>query len=162
LAIISAAWYGASNEALASAVAKTNAQLAATGSRQRALFAKIPFSAEHAFAARNSQLWGFDASFLRKLLVVLSLGKVDLRTNDEIRSLRASMCSDFFKPVPDETDDRKRVRKEQLTTCRLAAIGHPNRKGAVVYAEAIKEQMQTVMRDPGWLRSAAIAGASAQ
>jgi hypothetical protein len=119
------------------------------------LFAKIPFGPDHAFAASRSRLWGFDASFLRKLLVILSFGKVTLTTNDEVRSLRSSVCRDFFKPVPSETEAQKQTRKEQLLVCGLAAIGHPNRKGAILYAEAIKEQIQSLIGNPGWLRSPA-------
>jgi len=160
LAIISATWYAVSNASLMDAAVKANARLAARGSRQRVLFARVPSEPDYAFAARNSRLWGFDASFLRKLLAVLTFGKVELPTNDEVRSLRSSVCRDFFKPSRDETDDQKRVRKEQLFICRLAAIGHPNRKGAVLFAEAIKEQMQNLMRNPGWLRAAAIGAAT--
>ena len=69
LTIISEVWYAASNSTLSDAVARTNARLVARGTRQRVLFAKVPFEPEHAFSARKSQLWGFDASFLRKLLV---------------------------------------------------------------------------------------------
>ena len=116
----------------------------ARGTRQRVLFAKVALEPEHAFSARKSQLWGFDASFLRKLLVVLTLGKVDLRTNDEVSSLRSAACRDFYKSVPGESEDEKRSRKDRLMVCRLAAIAHPNRKGAVLYAEAIKEQMQNL------------------
>jgi len=54
------------------------------------LFAQVTFEPEHAFSARKSQLWGFDASFLRKLLVLVTLGKVDLFTNDEVSSLRST------------------------------------------------------------------------
>lgn len=153
LTIISAAWYEASNRWLMETVTNANAHLLSQGSRQRVLFAKVPFQPDHAFAAKDSRLWGFDASFLRKLLVLLTFGKVDLRTNDEVSSQRASVCRDFFKPTPGETDDQKRVRKEQLLVCRLAAIAHPNRKGAVMYAEAIKEQMLNLIRNPGWLRA---------
>lgn len=155
LAVISAAWHEASNRWLAEAVTNANAGLAARGSRQRVMFAKIPFANDHAFAARHSQLWGFDASFLRKLLVIFSFGKVNLRTNDEVRSLRSSVCRDFFKPAPGETEDQKRTRKQSLMECRLSAIAHPNRKGAVMYAEAMKEQVQSLIRGPGWLRHAA-------
>jgi lysophospholipase L1-like esterase len=154
LTIISAAWYAASNRTLGDAVARTNARLAARGTRQRVLFARVAFEPEHAFSARKSQLWGFDASFLRKLLVVVTLGKVDLRTNDEVSSLRSSLCRDFYKSVPGESEDEKRLRQDRLMVCRLAAIAHPNRKGAVLYAEAIKEQVQTLIRKPGWLRAA--------
>lgn len=159
LALISAAWYQASNHWLAEAVARTSAELAASGSRQRVLFAKVSFAPDHAFAARDSRLWGFDASFLRKLLVILSFGRVNLTTNDEIHSLRSSVCRDFFKPQRGETNDQKSKRKENLMICRLAAIAHPNRKGAAMYAEAIKEQIQTFLRSPGWLRVAAASAA---
>ena len=162
LTLISAAWYEASDHALAEAVARTSAQLAASGSRQRVLFARVPFEPTHAFAARDSRLWGFDASFLRKLLVIISFGRVTLTTNDEVHSQRASLCRDSFKPVPGETDDQKQRRKESLLVCRLAAIAHPNRKGAVMYAQAIKEQVEAFLRSPGWLRLAAASAAGSQ
>ncbi|MGZ5436028.1 MAG: SGNH/GDSL hydrolase family protein [Pyrinomonadaceae bacterium] len=154
LTIISAAWYAASNSTLSETVARTNARLAPRGTRQRVLFAKVPFEPEHAFSARKSQLWGFDASFLRKLLVLVTLGKVDLRTNDEVSSLRSTACRDFYKRVPGESENEKRSRKDRLMVCRLAAIAHPNRKGAVLYAEAITEQMKNLLHNPGWLRAA--------
>lgn len=155
LTIISEVWYAASNSTLSEAVARTNARLVARGTRQRVLFAKVLLEPEHAFSARKSQLWGFDASFLRKLLIVLTLGKVDLRTNDEVSSLRSAACRDFYKGVTGESETEKRLRKDHLMVCRLAAIAHPNTKGAVLYAEAIKEQLQTLIRSPGWLRAAA-------
>lgn len=159
LAVISAAWYEASNRSLSEAVARTSAQLAATGSRQRVLFAMVRFEPDHAFAARDSRLWGFDASFLRKLLVIFSLGHVNLTTNDEVSSQRSSVCRDFFRARPGETEDQKRQRKQSLMVCRLAAIAHPNRKGAVMYAEAIKQQIEAFLRSPGWLRTPAAAAA---
>lgn len=152
LANNSVAWYEGSNGSLSEAVAKVDANLAARGSRQRVLFAKIPFEPDYAFAARRSHLWGFDASFLRKLLVVLTLGRFKIRTNDEVRGLRSSVCRDFYKPVPGETDNQKKTREGELMVCRLSAIAHPNRKGAILYAEAIKEQMLKLIRSPGWLR----------
>jgi hypothetical protein len=38
--------------------------------------------------------------------------------------------------------------------CRIAAIGHPNRKGAVMYAEAINGQLRPLIADSGWLEEA--------
>ena len=160
LAANSVAWYEASNRSLSNAVAKVDANLLARGSRQRVLFAKIPFEADHAFAARRSHLWGFDASFLKKLLVVLTLGRFKISTNDEVRGLRSSVCRDFYKPAPGETDDRKKARETELIVCRLSAIAHPNRKGAVLYADAIKQQMQNLISNPGWLRAAATGASS--
>lgn len=160
LTIISAAWYATSNSTLSDAVARANVRLVARGTRQRVLFAQVPFEPEHAFSARKSQLWGFDASFLRKLLVVVTLGKVDLRTNDEVSSLRSTACRDFYKSAPGESEDEKRARKDRLMVCRLAAIAHPNRKGAVLYAEAIKEQLKNLLRNPGWPRAAVVGAKS--
>jgi lysophospholipase L1-like esterase len=160
LAATSTAWYDASNRWLMEAVAKVNAQVALKGSRQRVLFAKIPFLPEHAFAARESRLWGFDGTTLRKMLAVATLGKVDLHANDEVRSQRSSVCQDFFKRTPGETEEQKRTRKDHLLVCRLASIAHPNRKGAVMYADAIKEQLQIFLRNPGWLRTSALSGAT--
>lgn len=160
LTIVSNAWYEASNNSLTQSVTNVNSHLAAQGSRQRVLFAKILFLPEHAFAARDSRLWGFDATLLRKLLALITLGRVSLHANDEVRTLRSSVCGDFFKREPDETDAEKRVRKENLMICRLAALAHPNRKGAVVYAEAMKQQLQALLLNPGWLRTATIGPAS--
>jgi hypothetical protein len=153
LTAISNTWYEASNRALTAAVAKTNEQLVARGSRQRVSFARIPFRPEHAFAARESRLWGFDATTIRKMLALFTFGKVSLQANDEVSSRRWSMCEDFFGKQPDETDAQRRTRKYNVMVCRLAAIAHPNRKGAVMYADAIKEQVQNLMATTGWLRN---------
>lgn len=162
LANVSAAWYDASNRSLMEAIEKTNTALAAKGSRQRALFAKIAFRPEYAFAAKDSRLWGFDGTTLRKMLAVVTLGRVNLRSNDEVRNERASMCEEFFKRVSDEKEAQKRTRENELMVCRLAAIAHPNRKGAAMYADSIKEQVQTFIQTPGWLRLPAAAAAAAQ
>ena len=157
LELVSAAWYEASNQWLTEAVAKVNAGLVARGSRQRVLFAQIPFRPEHSFGARDSHLWGFNASTLRKLLAVFTWGKVSLHANDEVRNQRSSVCREFFTKVKGETDQEKRVRKDRLLNCQLSAIAHPNRKGAVMYAEAIQGQIRTVISNPGWLRNPAVA-----
>jgi lysophospholipase L1-like esterase len=154
LIAISKEWYQASNHWLAVAAGKVDAQLAANGSRRRVLFAPVSFLPEHSFRARESRLWGFDASFLRKLLVVLTLGKVALRTNDERRNQRDTSCKKLFRPTPGETKDNKRSRESRLMLCRIAAIGHPNRKGAVMYAEAINGQLRPLIADSGWLKEA--------
>jgi len=154
LTAISNAWYEASNRALMDAVAKTNSQLAARASRQRVTFARIPFLPEHAFAARESRLWGFDATTVRKMLALLTFGRVSLQANDEVRSRRSSMCEDFFRKTPGESEAQKSARKDSLMVCRLAAIAHPNRKGAVMYADAITEQLQSFTTGSGWLRTA--------
>jgi hypothetical protein len=120
-------------------------------------FARISFQPEYAFAARESRLWGFDATTIRKMLALFTLGRVSLHANDEVSGRRWSMCEDFFRKQPDETDAQKSARKDSLMVCRLAAIAHPNRKGAVMYADAIKEQVQSLIATAGWLRNPATA-----
>jgi len=151
---ISREWYLATNQMLAKATGNVDAELAAKGSRQRALFAEIAFQPEHSFAAPKSRLWGFDASFLRKLLVVLTLGRVTLKTNDEQRNQRGTSCKETFPPAPGEKKDQERERKNRIALCRLAAIGHPNREGAQMYAEAIGKQLRVL----GWLKEAPATG----
>src|SRR5207253_1737040 len=89
LITISREWYETSDQMLSAAARKIDAQLAARGSHQRVLFADPGFREENAFAAKESRLWGFNASWLRKMLVLLTLGRVELRTNDEQRGHRS-------------------------------------------------------------------------
>jgi len=152
---ISRQWYEGSNQMLAAAAGTVDQQLAARGSRQRVLFAEVGFQPEHSFAASQSRLWGFDASWLRKVLVILTLGRVTLKTNDEQRNQRNASCKETFKPPAGETKQQKEARENRIMLCRLAAIGHPNRKGAQMYADAIDRQLRTVLKSPGWLRSMA-------
>jgi lysophospholipase L1-like esterase len=151
LIAISKEWYQSSNEKLAGAAHAVDARLSAAGSRRRVLFAGVSFLPEFGFGAYDSRLWGFDASFLRKMLVIFAFGKVSIRTNDETRRQRSASCKEAFKGPAGETKDQKRAREWRLMLCNLAAIGHPNRKGAVMYADAIGRQL-TLLHDAGWLR----------
>jgi lysophospholipase L1-like esterase len=152
LIAISREWHQTSDQMLSAAARKVDAQLAAKGSRQRVLFADVAFRPENSFSASQSRLWGFDASVLRKLLVVLTLGKVKLRTNDERRNQRSQLCEDLFKRPADEKPDQKPAREDRLTRCRLAAVGHPNRKGAAMYADAVGKLLKMLMTEAGWLK----------
>ena len=156
---ISREWYQASNRMLAAATEKVDAQLAAKGSRQRTAFAEIVFLPEHSFAAPQSRLWGFDASAIRKLLVILTLGRVTLKTNDEQRNQRRTSCKETYRRTAGETREQNETREARLLQCRLAAIGHPNRRGAVMYAEAISRQLKLLISGPGWLRDAGLIAA---
>jgi lysophospholipase L1-like esterase len=159
LIAISKEWYEGSNQMLAAAAGKIDAQLAAKGSRQRVLFTEVGFLPEHSFAASQSRLWGFDASFLRKLLVILTLGRVTLKTNDEQRNQRDTSCKESFRRPPGETKDQARARENRIMLCRLAAIGHPNREGASMYAEAISKQLKVLINSPGWIRGLGVIAA---
>ena len=152
LIAISREWYQTSDQMLALAARKINSQLTARGSRQRVMFADAAFQPEHSFAAGKSRLWGFDASAIRKLLVVLTLGKVQLRTNDERRSQRSDLCKFQFQKPQNETPEQKALREDRRMRCRLAAVGHPNRKGAAMYADAIGRLLKPLIMDTGWLK----------
>jgi len=155
LIAISREWYQTSDLMLANVARKVDSELKARGSHQRVMFADAAFQAEHSFAANRTRLWGFDASALRKILVLLTLGKVQLRTNDERRSQRSDLCKILLKKPGHETPDEKAAREDRLLRCRLAAVGHPNRKGAAMYADAIGKLLKPLITDTGWLRGAA-------
>jgi len=36
--------------------------------------------------------------------------------------------------------------------CRYASLGHPNRKGAAIYADAIVGKLKLLIAETGWLR----------
>lgn len=133
------AWYRASNNALSQAVQNVNSGL----HREQVMFAKIEFSPEHSFAAPQSYLWEFNRSPFRMVLVLLSFGKILLPTNDEVRKQRSASCREFFKRQPSETDAQKKEREQRRMLCRYAALGHPNRKGALLYADAILKILKT-------------------
>ena len=161
LIAISREWYQTSDEMLSAAARKVDAELTAKGSRQHVLFADPGFRSENAFAAKDTRLWSFDASWVRKMLVVFTLGRVQLRSNDERRSYRTELCKSFFKKPDKETSDQKGTREERLMRCRLAAVAHPNRKGAAMYAEAIDRLLKPLVGDGGWLSANDTAAAHA-
>jgi lysophospholipase L1-like esterase len=151
LIAISREWYHTSDQMLLAAAGKVDAQLRAQGSKRRVLFADVGFAPEHSFAASKSRLWGFDASALRKFLVVLTLGRVQLRTNDERRRQRSDLCELQYAKQKNETPGEKMSREDRLMRCRLAAVGHPNRKGAAMYADAVGRLLRTLLPESGWL-----------
>ena len=158
LIAISREWYQTSNQSLSEAARKIDAELAATGAKRHVLFADPAFRTENAFAAKETRLWGFDATWLRKMLVVFTLGRVQLRSNDELRSYRGDLCKKSFKKPADETPEQRSTREDQLMRCRLAAVAHPNRKGAAMYADAIGKLLKPLIGEAGWLgTSAAVA-----
>ncbi|HYW74709.1 MAG TPA: SGNH/GDSL hydrolase family protein [Pyrinomonadaceae bacterium] len=154
LIAISREWYQTSDQMLSAAAHKVDDELTAKGSRQRVLFADAGFHAENAFAAKETRLWSFDASWLRKMLVVFTLGRVQLRSNDELRGYRTDLCKSFIKNPGNETPEQKATREDRLMRCRLAAVAHPNRRGAAMYAEAIAQLLRPVIAG-GWLKTTA-------
>ena len=152
LIAVSRTWYQASNVELGAAVDKVTAELAAKGSRQRVLFVEIPFPPEFSFNAAETRLWGFNASFLRKLLAVLTLGRVTLKTNDEQQHQRVASCNERYKKPANEQPNQKGEREYRRLLCRYASLGHPNRKGSAIYADAIVGKLKSLIAETGWLR----------
>src|SRR2546422_2291633 len=144
-------WYQASNRSMAEAVAKVNAELAVKGSRPRVVFAEIHFLPEHSFKAPETRLWGFNPSPLKRFLVLISFGKVQLETNDERRKQRNASCDEFYRRRTSDTAEQKKDRQIRRLTCRYAALGHPNRKGALLYADEITGQLKSTISEAGWL-----------
>jgi lysophospholipase L1-like esterase len=152
LIAVSRTWYQASNAALGDAVDKVAAELVTKGSRQRILFVEIPFPPEFSFNAPETRLWGFNASFLRKLLAVLTLGKVTLKTNDEQRRQRVASCNKQYERPAGETSSQRGTREMRRMLCWYASLGHPNRKGSAIYADAIVGRLKSLITETGWLR----------
>jgi lysophospholipase L1-like esterase len=138
-------WHRSSNQSLSEAVQRVNAELAGTKSQGRVGFARVELLPEHSFRARKTELWDFESSPLRKLLVILSFGRVLLRPNDEVRKRRAASCKEYWKARPGDTPSQKNERKNEERLCRYASLGHPNRQGALAYTKAVEEQLKTLL-----------------
>ncbi len=157
---ISDTWYRISTLSLSQAAAAVNSDLRKSGSRQRIRFAEIEFSPEHAFSAPQTLLWNFkfastNLSGLRKALIILTLGTAAYKTNDDVRKLRSQSCKETYKRPNDrkESKDEKKLRELRDLACRYAALGHPNKMGALIYTEIIKGQLQWLISEVGWLKT---------
>ena len=139
LKVNSRQWQQASDATLAEAVNRVNAELG----RQRVNFVSIEFPAAYSFAAPQTNLWGFNRSPFRVALLFLSFGKVLLPSNDDVRKQRTASCNDLYKKAGNETTEQRRNRKALRLFCRYASLGHPNRKGAQLYADSITKILQS-------------------
>lgn len=158
LVAISDLWYRVSTPSLSEAVETVDAELRKNSSPQRILFAEIQFAPEHAFSAPDSLLWNFkfgstNLSGLRKAIVVLTLGTAAYEPNDQVRERRNRSCKETYrKPKEGKEDKAQKERREvSYLACRYASLGHPNKMGALVYAEAIKGQLQWLIGQTGWI-----------
>ena len=145
-------WYEASNRSLAAVVARINAE----SSNPRITFAEIHFLPDYSFGAGKSHLWGFDNSPFNKLLVLLSLGKKKPGTNDERRKQRNASCDEYHKRQDSDSSDKRSAREIDRLACRYAALGHPNRKGAALYADAITSQLKSAISGTTWLSESGV------
>jgi len=143
LKVNSKQWYETSNKTLADAVQKVNDEIG--GNRRRVAFARIEFPPDHSFAVPETRLWGFNRSPFRMMAVILSFGKILLPTNDEMRKERTASCNDVYKKQPNETPKQEKERKARRLYCRYAGLGHPNKKGALLYAETITSILRSTI-----------------
>jgi hypothetical protein len=157
LIALSELWYKDSTASLVKAVDGVNAELHERNSPGRVSFVEIEFWPEHSFAASDTLLWNFmfgstNLSGFRQVIIILSLGVAAYKPNDDVRENRVKSCNETFKPPREgkESEEEKRTRKDSLLICRYASLGHPNSMGALIYAEAIKGQLQGVMDKAGW------------
>jgi hypothetical protein len=132
-------WYEASNNTLGGVVQTVNEELGAGPTR--IYFAKIQFPAEYAFAANETRLWGFDRFPLRMMVLFLSFGRTVLPANDEVRGTRVQSCKEVFRREAKETNDQRKEHRRLLLLCKYASLGHPNQKGAALYAQAIIQRL---------------------
>jgi lysophospholipase L1-like esterase len=139
LKVNSRQWHEVSNARLSEAVRRVNSEIG----QERVTFAKIEFPAVYSFAAPKTHLWGFNRSPLRMALLFLSFGKMPLPSNDEVRAGRIASCNALYKKPQNEGVDQKRERKALRLYCRYAALGHPNKKGAVLYADAVTHALKS-------------------
>jgi lysophospholipase L1-like esterase len=128
-------------------------------SDKQMLFVGIEYSPEHAFSAPDTLLWNFmfgstNLSGLRHAIVVLTLGTAAYKPNDEVRDRRSKSCKETYKRPKGKREDKaqKELREVRDLACRYASLGHPNKMGALIYAEAIKGQLQWLINTAGWLR----------
>jgi len=154
---LSELWYRVSTANLRAAVEAMNSELAASNMPPRVSFVEIDFWPEHSFSAADTLLWNFifgstNLSGLRKFIVILSFGTAAYKPNDEVRESRVRSCNETFKAPKGkkETDVEKRERKDRLLICRYASLGHPNQMGALVYTEAIKGHLRSIIDKAGW------------
>jgi lysophospholipase L1-like esterase len=139
LKVNSIRWYQTSNIRLAEAARNMNAEMG----RERVMFVKILFPPNYSFAAPKTHLWGFNRSPFRMALLFLSFGKILLPSNDEVRKQRTASCNEIYKDQQNETAEEKKERKALRLLCRYAALGHPNKKGAALYANAITDALRS-------------------
>lgn len=111
-------WVAESNKELRDAVKDANAKCQKT----QILFVESPITEENCFATKNSLLWGTDD---------------DNKPEDDLYRLRKTVCPAAFKEIK-----HKPYGFFSTRICELAAIAHPNKAGAIAYAEAIKNRLK--------------------
>jgi hypothetical protein len=154
---ISNDWYKTSTASLSEAVAKTNAETGPDPASAKVMFVEIQFGSEHVFAAPDTLLWNFifgstNLSGFRKVIVLITFGTAAYKANDHVRDSRIKSCEATFKKPKGVKEEKSQeaARKDLFLICRYASLGHPNQMGALIYTEAIKGQLQSLVDNAGW------------
>jgi hypothetical protein len=63
------------------------------------------------------------------------------------------LCKSLLKKPASESLEQKAVREDRLMRCRLAAVAHPNRKGAAMYADSIGRLLKPLISEAGWFKA---------
>jgi len=63
-------------------------------------------------------------------------GGVEMSSKEVFERLKLN-CDELHEQPQNETSEEKKNRKALRLFCRYASLGHPNRKGALLYADSI-------------------------
>ena len=162
IAHLSDVWFKDSNAALAKAV-----QTANTGAGGRIYFVPLSFPPWFAFSTKQSMLWNFgfgstDAGGFRKVMAILFVHglRAAARPNDKVRTLRVSQCKRVYNEIKTRFNDRKNefTETEQkelkksmdsfMLGCNNGSLGHPNKFGSALYAQAIIDRLSILYPEP--------------
>lgn len=106
-------WKKLSDEGFRKAVDDLNRELG----RRRFFFVESPLTAQNAYAAPETLLWKLNENGI---------------CEDDFALERRKLCRSTFDDI-----FRRTGLKYRSSVCELAALGHPNRKGAKLYADAV-------------------------
>ena len=113
-------WVADSDIALQTAVKRINEKYG----EQKAVFVKSPLTEEQSFGTKNSLLFG-----------VTKKG----RSEDPKYDTRVKVCGKTIKSLKDVK------LKFNIRFCELSGISHPNVEGSRAYANALRDELQTVL-----------------
>lgn len=165
---LSRVWYETSSKVLGEIVEIVNRGLG--GKRSRVHFAEMNFPPEYGFSTKQSMLWNIrfgatNVGGLRKWVAVgLDLFRV-IDTNDDRWDERGRQCratARAFKTrlkqlsqdgkitSPQKADLQQRLKYFEFV-CRRGSLGHPNRFGAALYAQAVIGRLEAILPETGWV-----------
>lgn len=168
---LSRAWFETSNETLAAAVEGENGRIEEerrgrglpAPAAHRVHFAELNFPPDFAFSTKQSMLWNLRLNAtgvggFRKFVILALDGIRFIETNDDRWDVRGDQCEQAFKDYAPRVRGHGEITAEQkedfkrffVFVCRRGSIGHPNKFGALLYAQSITARLQTILPATGW------------